>query len=302
MKVLVVGAAGQLGADLLRSAAGADASVRGLTRADLDVTDPEAVDRLIGGGTWDAVVNCTAYNDTAGAESDPGTAFDVNARAPGSLAGAARRAGARFVHVSTDYVFDGRASRPYVEGDPPAPLGIYGASKLTGEALARASHPEGTLVVRTAALFGIAGASGNGNFVETILRAAQAGAREGRPVRGVDDIVVSPTGTADLATGILDLLRADAEPGVYHLVNDGRASWYEFARAIVDRADVEVEVEAVPASTYPSAFRRPAYSVLNAGKAAARIGRLPHWEDALERYLDERATAVNGPDRQSENG
>lgn len=292
MNVLVVGAAGQLGSDLLRAAAGADASATGLTRADLDVTDPAAVDGVVGGGTWDAVVNCTAYNDTGGAESDPGAAFDVNARAPRSLAEAARRAGARFVHVSTDYVFDGRVSRPYVEEDPPAPLGVYGASKLTGEALVRAAHPDGTLVVRTAALFGLAGASGGGNFVETILRAAQAGAGGNRPLRGVDDIVVSPTGTADLANGILGLLRADAEPGIYHLVNDGQASWFEFARAIVERAGIDVEVEPVPASTYPSAFRRPAYSVLDAGKAAARIGPLPHWKDALKRYLHERPATL----------
>lgn len=292
MKVLVIGAAGQLGSDLLRAASGVDASVTGLTRADLDVTDPAAVGRIVGGGTWDAVVNCTAYNDTAGAESDASAAFAVNAHAPGSLAEAARHNGARFVHVSTDYVFDGRAARPYVEDDPPAPLGVYGASKLTGEALARAAHPDDTLVVRTAALFGLAGASGGGNFVETILRAAQAGSGGDRPLRGVDDIVVSPTGTADLAKGILDLLGADAEPGIYHLVNEGQASWFEFARAIVERAGVDVEVEPVPASTFASAFRRPAYSVLDAGKAAARIGRLPHWEDAVERYLRERPTAL----------
>lgn len=287
MKVLVVGAAGQLGSDLLRAAAQAGAHGTGLTRAELDVTDPVAVDRVVR-GTWDAVLNCTAYNDTAGAESHPGAAFDVNARAPAALAEAARRSGARFVHVSTDYVFDGRASRPYVEDDPPAPLGVYGASKLTGEALARAAHPDGTLVIRTAALFGRAGAVRGGNFVETILRAAQAVSADGAPLRGVDDIVVSPTGTADLARGILDLLGANAEPGTYHLVNEGQASWFEFARAIVDRAGAPVDVDPVPASTFPSAFRRPAYSVLDAGRASALIGRLPHWEDALDRYLHEK--------------
>lgn len=290
MRVLVVGAAGQLGSDLMVTDAGEDTSVTGLTRSELDVTDEAAVARTVGRGDWDVVINCTAYNDTAGAESDPGAAFDVNARAPQSLAAAARDAGARFVHVSTDYVFDGLARRPYVETDPPAPLGVYGASKLTGESLARAAHPEGTIVIRTAALFGIAGARRGGNFVETILRAGRARAGGGEPLRGVADIVVSPTGTADLAAGIMELIRADAAPGTYHVVNEGRASWFDFARAIIDRAGIDVEVQPTPAASFPSAFRRPIFSVLDAGKAAALTGARPPWEDALDRYLEARAT------------
>lgn len=288
----MLGASGQLGADLIAAASPDAGSIRGLTRADLDVTDSAAVADVLARHPFDVLVNCTAYNDTAGAETEPGEAFRVNARAPEQLAGAARGAGARFVHVSTDYVFDGRARRPYVEEDPPAPLGVYGASKLTGEALARQAHPEGTIIIRTAALFGLAGVGRGGNFVETILGAAEAklAGDGGGPLKGVDDVVVSPTATADLAAGILAMLRADAEAGVYHLVNEGRASWFDFARAIVELGDLDVQVEPTPASTYPSPVRRPAFSVLDAGKAASLIGPLPHWKQGLARYLERRST------------
>lgn len=283
MKLLVLGASGQLGSDLVRL--GADqGNVIGLTRAELDVAELDAIASVLDRYDYDVLVNCTAYNDTAGAESHPAEAFQVNARAPEAMAAATRDHGARFVHVSTDYVFDGRAGRPYHEGDAPAPLGVYAASKLTGEALARRAHPDGTTVVRTAALFGVAGIGRGGNFVETILRAA--GERDRLQV--VDDVRVSPTATHDLAHGILDLLRADAGTGIYHCVNTGHASWYEFARAILDGVGRETDLEPVPASAYPSAFRRPMFSVLDSGKFAAVAGPLPHWREGLDRYLEAR--------------
>lgn len=289
MRLLIAGASGQLGADLIAAAAAAGTPAAGLARADLDVTDPEAVADVLGHQEYDVVVNCTAFNDTAGAEARPDAAFEVNARAPERLAEAARASGARFVHVSTDYVFDGRTRRPYVESDPPAPLGVYGASKLTGEALAMSAHPQGTLVIRTAALFGVAAVGRGGNFVETILGAAheRAAGKDG-PLRVVDDVVVSPTATADLATGILGLLAGGAPAGLYHLVNEGIASWYEFARAIVEAADLDVEVQPTPASEYPSPFRRPAFSALDSSKAASIAGSLPAWTEGLARYMDAR--------------
>src|SRR5690606_11934570 len=174
-------------------------------------------------------VNCAAVHGTDRIETDAAlarAAFDVNGRAPGALADACRRRGARFVQVSSDYVFDGEAGRPYREEDAPAPVNVYGASKLLGEALARRAHPDGTIVVRTASLFGRAAPGhGSGSFVATIVRAA----REGRPLRVVDDVVMSPTFAPDLARGILDLLEHDAPAGTYHLVNAGEASWWELA-------------------------------------------------------------------------
>ena len=289
MRIAIVGSAGQLGRDLRIAAKRAGFPVHAFDRAALDVTDERAVDATLGDVEFDVLVNCAAFSDTAGAEADPASAFRVNASAPEILASAARDAGARFIHLSTDYVFDGTLGRPYTEEDPPAPLGIYGASKLTGEALARRAHPDGTLVVRTAALFGVAAVERGGNVVEAILRAARARAGGGdRPVRGVTDIVVSPTYTVDLAEGILLLLDAGAQPGVLHLVNEGAASWLDVARAVVEIAGIEVEVEPTTSSAYPSAFRRPACSVLDTSRAAGIIGPLPEWRDALERYLHER--------------
>ena len=289
MRIAIVGAAGQLGRDLRIAADRTGFPVHGFDRSTLDVTDAEAVGATLGEIEFDVLVNCAAFSDTAGAEVDPGAAFRVNAHAPEILASAARDAGARFVHLSTDYVFDGTLGRAYTEADPPAPLGIYGASKLTGEALARRAHPDGTLVVRTAALFGVAAVERSGNVIEAILGAARNRARGGdRPVRGVTDIVVSPTYTADLAEGILLLLDAGAEPGILHLVNEGAASWLDVARAVVEIARLDVEVEPTSSSSYPSAFRRPACSVLDASRAAGIIGPLPEWRDALERYLHER--------------
>lgn len=289
MRLLIAGASGQLGSDLLAAAAAAGTPAAGLTRADLDVTDADAVADVLGRREYDILVNCTAFNDTAGAESRPDAAFEVNARAPERLAEAARANGARFVHISTDYVFDGRTRRPYVESDPPAPLGVYGASKLTGEALALRAHPEGTLVIRTAALFGLAALTRGGNFVETILRAAhERSTGKSGALRVVDDVVVSPTATADLATGILGLLAGGAPGGLYHLVNEGFTSWYHFAREIVKAADLDVEVQPTPSSEYPSPFRRPAFSALDSGKAASIAGSLPGWEEGLARYMEER--------------
>ncbi len=296
MRLLVTGASGQLGTDLVGLARSRGLDVTGLTRADLDLGRVDTVVDALAGRDYDTLVNCAAYNDTSGAESEPAKAFAVNARAPEALATAARAAGARFVHISTDYVFDGRSRRPYAEEDPPAPLGVYGASKLTGEALARRAHPEGTRVVRTAALFGVAAAArGGGNFIETILSAARSSAAGSGPLRGVHDITVSPTATADLAGGLLDLIETDAPAGLYHLVNEGQATWCELACAIVERAGLDVPVEPVSADDFPSAFRRPTFSVLDSGRAAALIGALPHWEEALDRYLAERASSANTP-------
>ncbi len=296
MKLLVMGASGQLGTDLAAAARVRGVEVTGFTRSDLDVTRDHDIAAHLAGRDYDVLVNCTAYSDTARAESEPGKAFDVNADAPGAMATAARKAGARFVHISTDYVFDGLTRRPYVEEDPPAPLGVYGASKLVGEALARRAYPEGTVVVRTAALFGVAAVvREGGNFVETILRVARSAASGGGSLRGVDDITVSPTSTADLATGLLDLIESGAPAGLYHLVNEGQATWYEFARAIVERAGIDVTVEPVRAEDFPSVFRRPSFSVLDSGKAAALVGPLPHWEEGLAHYLETRGPKNSMP-------
>jgi dTDP-4-dehydrorhamnose reductase len=289
VRIAVTGPGGQLGHDVLRVATEAGHPVVALSRAELDLTRLDHIDGAVASLEFDVLVHCAAYTRVDDAEADPATAFQLNARAPAILAGICAGRGARMVQISTDYVFDGRASRPYGEEDPPAPLNVYGASKLTGEGLVGAAHPDGAIVVRTASLFGVAGArraaeGTGGNFVETVLRRAGAG----EPLRVVDDIVMSPTHTLDLARGILTLLERDAGPGVYHVVNGGQASWYEFARAVVDAAGLTADVEPVPASEYPMPARRPSFSVLGTEKAGRAGVEMREWREALGGYLSAR--------------
>jgi dTDP-4-dehydrorhamnose reductase len=283
MRLLLLGPNGQLGTDVR-----AAAETRGglelvpLGRERLDLAAPETVAGALAGLEFDALLNCTGYHRTDEAEDHAGLAFAVNAFAVKALAEACAAKGARFLHVSTDYVFDGAGrATPYAEADGIGPLNVYGASKATGEALARRAHAD-TLVLRVASLFGVAGASGKGgNFVETMIRVG----REKGCLTVVDDVRMSPTSTADVAERVLDLLEAGAPAGLYHAVNAGEASWYEFARAIVEKSGVAATVEPCPSAEYPTKAERPPYSALDAGKLTAATTPLPHWTDALERYL-----------------
>jgi dTDP-4-dehydrorhamnose reductase len=296
MRLLVLGATGQLGSDLVARARSSPSwELVPLPRA-LDLSRPGTVLEGLEGVEFDVLVNCAADNDTGAAEVAADRPFQVNAHAAERLAQAARAAAGRFVHVSTDYVFDGRLDRPYRETDLPAPLSVYGASKLMGESLARRAHPEGTLVVRTASLFGIAGRhTERGNFAETIIRAADDRDR----LEVVDDVTMSPTYTEDLASAILRLLEADAPPDTYHVVNGGSATWFELASAIVESLALDLTLEAVAADAYSSRVRRPRFTVLDASRASEYIGPLPHWRDALRRYLDARAGAVGRSEERS---
>ena len=263
MRVHVVGAGGMLGQDVVR-AAGADAVA--LTRAELDVTDAEAVRDALRGAT---VINCAAYTDVDGAESDAEAARAVNETGARNVAAAAER----IVHVSTDYVFDGRKRTPYLESDVTGPLQEYGRSKLAGE-LAVAEANARHAIVRSSWLYGV----GGGNFVETMLRLG--GERD--ELRVVADQVGCPTFTGHLARALLDLAARD-DYGIHHVSGGGACSWFEFAQAIVgDRAAV------VPCRTeeFPRPAERPAYSVLESERGSPE---LPAWQDGLGAYLGVRA-------------
>lgn len=262
----MVGAAGMLGQDVVR-AAGAEAVP--LTRADLDVTDADAVRAALRGAT---VINCAAYTDVDGAESDPEAAHAVNARGAQNVAEAA----ARVVYVSTDYVFDGSKSSPYVESDPVNPLSAYGRSKLAGERATLTAGPH-SLVVRTSWLFG----PGGGNFVETMLRAAE----ERDTLRVVDDQVGAPTFTGHLADVLVALTTAGRH-GFLHVAGSGSCSWHEFARAIFECAGVDVQVRPCTTEEFPRPARRPANSVLRSERDAPE---LPAWQEGLDAYLGVRA-------------
>jgi dTDP-4-dehydrorhamnose reductase len=255
-----------LGQDVIR-AAGGDAVA--LTRAELDVTDRAAVQAAVRGAT---VVNCAAYTNVDGAESDSEAAHAVNADGARNVAEAAERV----VYVSTDYVFDGAKAQPYVESDPTGPLQEYGHSKLAGE-LATAEANEDHLVVRASWLFG----AGGRNFVETLLTLG----RERDELRVVDDQVGSPTFTGHLAEALVALAAGDRR-GLLHVAGGGSCSWFEFARAIFARSDVEAELQPCTTDEFPRPARRPANSVLESERGAPA---LPTWQEGLDAYLGVRA-------------
>jgi dTDP-4-dehydrorhamnose reductase len=279
VKALVAGSAGQLGRELVARLGGELAWAGG--RAELDVTDAAAVRELVARVRPDVVFNATAYNRVDAAESEPDRAFAVNAHAPGLLAEAARAAGAALVHVSTDYVFDGRASRPYREDDPAEPLSTYGASKRLGEQHVLGSGAE-ALVVRTSGVLGRAGSQQKGgSFVDRIL----AKARANEPLRVVADQVFAPTFASELAEALIALARRGAR-GLVHVTNEGTCSWHELATAALEAAGLARPVEAITAESLNLPARRPAYSVLDTARyRSLGLPPLRHWREALPDLL-----------------
>ncbi|WP_431246820.1 dTDP-4-dehydrorhamnose reductase [Leifsonia xyli] len=270
-RYLIAGAAGMLGQDLQKALAGRD--VTALSRAELDVTDRDAVVAAAAG--HDVVINASAYTKVDDAETHEDDAYAINALGTENLAVAAAQHGARFVTVSTDYVFDGQATEPYAEDTPRDPLNAYGRTKAAGEELALAAHPGGTFVVRTAWLYGAGGA----NFAKTMVKLA--GSHE--TVSVVDDQLGQPTWTGDLAAQIVALLDSNAPAGIYHGTNSGQASWYDFARAVFAQAGLDPErVKPTDSSTFVRPAPRPSYSVLG-HDAWSRAGLSPMrpWQEAL---------------------
>jgi dTDP-4-dehydrorhamnose reductase len=279
-RIIVLGN-GQLGTAL---AAVGSSDVQLLGRADLDLTEVSAIEPALTSLQPAVVINAAAYNKVDEAEQRPDLAFAVNATGPGLLARACSAIGARFVHVSTDYVFDGSLGRAYVENDLPSPLGVYGASKLAGEHLVRAYGGEQALIVRTSAVIGVAaeGAGKGGNFVRAILRQANAG----NSLRVVNDQTTSPTYAPDLARAVLALVAQEAR-GLIHVTNNGHCTWYQFALAILELSGLDVPCVGIASEPTLGRARRPAYSVLSGALLASLGIALPSWRDGLERYLGE---------------
>ena len=285
MKALLLGPNGQLGSDIRRAHAesGAGVDLIPLGRERLDLTAPGAVERVLGGLDFDVLVNCAACTAVDDAETDAASAFAVNAHAVQAMARVCAAKRARLLHASTDYVFGGDRARrrPLREDDPTAPVNVYGASKAMGETLAR-HESENVVIVRVAALFGAAGTGGRGgNFVETVIRSA----KETGVLPVVDDQTVSPTAASDVARVVMRMLADGCEPGLYHVVNTGAATWYDFACEIVRRAGVEATVVPCASRDYPARAARPCYSALDNARVTAAFGSMPAWQDALGRYL-----------------
>jgi dTDP-4-dehydrorhamnose reductase len=285
MKVLLLGPNGQLGQDI-RSAHQEDGEpfeLIPLGRDKLDVSVLGLVERVLGEIDFDALVNCTGYHKTDEVEDNATRAFAVNAHAVQAMGKICAVKQARLLNISTDYVFGGDLTRdsPLRENDRPAPVNVYGASKAMGEVLASLAY-EDVIILRVASLFGVAGASGKGgNFVETMIRVG----REKGALRVVNDQIMSPTATADVAHLILRILREGCEPGIYHAVNSGSASWFEFAREIIRRTKIDATVTPCASAEYPTRAMRPRFSVLDNSKVSSAFGAMPPWQDALDRYF-----------------
>lgn len=289
-RVLVTGAAGMLGSQLLLDApAGFEAvgtdlrepepAAPGAFLAGVDLTDLDAVRALLtDAGPWDGVLHPAAYTAVDRAEQEPDLARRINADAAENVAAAAREVGAPVVMVSTDFVFDGSATRAYREDDPTSPLGVYGATKLEGEQRALAAHPDGLAVVRTQWLYGPRGK----HFPGTMLRLAS----ERDQLRVVDDQRGSPTSTLELSPALWDVLRLGGR-GVYHGACEGDCTWHGLAVATLELAGVTgVRVDPCTTADYPTPARRPAYSVLDCTRLAELRGRrFAPWREALSAFL-----------------
>ena len=290
MKILVTGVTGQLGGEVATAFKRLGYEVIATDRQTLDFMQPAQAAALIRSQQPDWVINCAAYTQVDKAESDPEAAFTVNRDTPGQLAQAVAEYGGQLLQVSTDFVFDGQQTRPYIEDDVPNPLGVYGRSKLEGEQAVLAALPTATLL-RTAWVYGAHGH----NFVKTMLRLAG----EGKPLRVVSDQIGSPTWTSDIVTAITTLVDRQAS-GVFHFTAAGETSWHGFASAILEEAsrigfEVKTDsVEPIPTTDYPTPATRPAYSVLNTDKIKPLLSApVPGWRDSLKNMLQELYTCAD---------
>lgn len=280
--VLVTGANGQLG-NSLRALSGRYSSYAFLfTDVDeLDICDKEAVRAYVNGNQVDYILNCAAYTAVDKAEDNEALCLRINAGAVRNLGEAASEAGARILHISTDYVFDGTAHIPYVETDPTCPVSVYGRTKLAGEEALLSVCPD-AVIIRTAWLYSEYGR----NFVKTMLRLG----KEREEISVVFDQVGTPTYAGDLAEAMCKVLEASErgafQPGIYHYSNEGVCSWYDFTVKILQAAGLPCRVKPIESKDYPSPTARPPYSVLNKKKIKATYDlAIPHWEESLRRCM-----------------
>jgi len=282
MRVLVTGAGGMLAGSTIPALERAGHEVLGLKHGDADVTRRDALDHPIRTFQPDWIFHLAGYTRVDDCESHADLAFRVNTIGSRNVAQAASASGVSVLAVSTDYVFDGRATRPYREYDPAAPQSVYGASKWGGEQAVREIHPR-HVVVRSAWLYG----KGGSNFVDTILRKARAG----EALKVVDDQRGSPTSTEDLAQALLKLATA-GQFGTYHVTNSGDCTWYDLACHVIGRAGLCNPVGRTDTASIGRQARRPAYSVLNNLQYEHVVGdRMMHWRDAVDRYLEGASTS-----------
>lgn len=284
MKILVTGSTGQLGSEIkaLSSAYPALEFVCP-NSSELDICNQDALNEFVKDKGVQGIINCAAYTAVDKAEQNAGIAGLVNAKAVGHLVAVCQRYQLKLIHISTDYVFDGTVNRPYTERMPVCPLGVYGKTKRAGE-MEILYAPINAIIIRTSWLYSTFG----NNFLRTMLRLGE----EREDLSVVYDQIGTPTYARDLARVCLDIIsksgRIDSKGKLYHYSNEGVASWYDFAQAIMSIADIDCKLKPIESKDYPTPARRPAYSVLNKAKIKADFGiEIPHWRNSLKACLSE---------------
>lgn len=281
--IIVIGSAGQLGTELkYLSGMHPDLSYHFATRAEVDITDEDTIHAALTEGNYDYCVNCAAYTAVDKAESEPEKAYAINEHGAGSLAKACAKHGVKLIHVSTDFVFDGQLSRPYKEDDPISPLGVYGASKAAGEQAVLEADPT-AVVIRTSWLYSSFGA----NFVKTMRKLGE----DRDSLNVIYDQVGTPTYARDLAQVILQIITegsVDDANGIFHFSNEGVASWYDFAVAIMSMSNLTCHVSPINTFEYPTPAARPAYGIMDKRKIKETFDiEIPHWYTSLGHCIEE---------------
>lgn len=275
-KILVTGAEGQLGSDLVMILKVSGYDVLGMGKSELNITNEEKVYNTISQIKPNIIIHCAAYTQVDKAEAEPDYAYLINGIGTRNITLAAERIGAKLVYVSTDYVFDGSETMPYHEFSPVSPVNVYGSSKLAGEMYVRDFHSQ-FFIVRTSWVYGVNGK----NFVKTMLQLS----KEKEQLKVVNDQVGSPTYTVDLCKCIMQLMESD-KYGIYHVSNSGSCSWFEFAREIFRQTQNKIKLEPCATEEFPRPAKRPKYSVLDhMGLRINGFEPMPDWEDGLARFL-----------------
>lgn len=281
MKIAIIGATGQLGSDLVNTF-GEEAIPFG--HDDIEVKDFSSCIRALKNNKPDVAINCAAYVKVDDAEDFVGEAFGVNAIGAKNVAQACAKTNTATVYISTDHVFDGTKGMPYLEGDVPSPINVYGLSKYVGEIFTK-TYSSRSYIMRTASLYGVKEARGKrGNFVETMIQKA----KHKEKIKVVNEIVMSPTYTKDAAEAIKKIIKGGFPPGIYHVTNKGYCTWYEFARAILDILRLDVDMEPITTKELNPKAKRPKFSALESEKLPDYSLKMRGWKEALEDYLKEK--------------
>jgi dTDP-4-dehydrorhamnose reductase len=283
-RILVTGANGQLGSEITLLSASQKIEKKSVffftDYQELDITDKSAITNFVQENKINAIINCAAYTAVDSAETEMELANNVNALAPKYLAEIAKECHCKFIHISTDYVFDGKNHRPYVETDIPNPQSVYGVTKLQGEKYIQDINPNNTIIIRTSWVYSKFG----NNFVKTMLKLGS----EREQLNVINDQVGTPTNAKDLAIAILEILPQIKNDSVeiYHFSNEGVCSWYDFAKTIFELKEINCLVNPIPTAQYPTPAKRPSYSILNKSKIKGSFNiQIPYWRNSLKDFF-----------------